>query len=293
MPNSPQRRSSIRPPNTARVESASEPFETAEPPIAAELGIATDGPPPARTRLVGFVKWVQVLQDRLDALQTGRGVFLQSIGIPAITGRTLKDIVEKDKSRFLEWMPTGAKLSKPSVREFERDRLREKLKADTYEAAVARDALAEADVEIDILTRQIEILEKRCSGFVKVALIEHAIAAGADYVDAIKALDEKLAVLLGLASIAGAVGDLYLEGGNGRFYRNVAATAEFQVNLPRFGLCSVPDGFDAVTGQPGLGKGRPEVAVSGADVERAAAPWKALLALWTSGWRLDSTTGAS
>jgi hypothetical protein len=267
-----------------RIDAATEPYETMEPPEAAELAIEVDNLPPMRARLVRFAAWVSGLQKRLSDLEQGRGAFLKSIGVPTLTEKAIDDLIAKDKTRFLQWLQEGARLAKPVARAFEREQLQEKLKADTHECEVARSALAQAEDEIEVLHRQIATLEKRRAKFVNAALIEHANTVGAEYVAAIAVLTDKLASLLGLASVAGWAGGVE---GDERFYRTFATDVSFEaVALPRFGLSTVPGSFDA-TNHVWSGTGRPAIEVPRDRVRESAKPWKQLADLWTKDARAE------
>jgi hypothetical protein len=208
-----------------------------------------------------------------------------------VTAEGLEKLEAADKSGLMAWLRSGATISKPVVRTFEREKLQAKLKVDTYEGRIAATALTEAERQIDVLNRQIAILEERRPHFVKLAMIERATSDGEAYMLAIRALEDRLAVLLGLGSVAGAVGENWEteQAGEQKFFRSYGSDASFQTNLPYFGLSTVAGSFGATDAKWG-GNGRPQVNVDRDRVEAGAKPWKDLLALWSMDPRAEPPT---
>jgi hypothetical protein len=264
----------------ARITAAADAYETLEPPTAEELAIKVGDLPPARQTLARVVAWIASLEKQLADTEHGRDAFLTSIGAPVVTAASLEELERSDRSGFMGWLRSGAKLAKPEIRSFEREKLQEKLKSDTYEGKIAADALTAAEDEIDTLRAQIAILVRRRDGFAKRALIEHARAAAAQYIAAARALEEKLAPLMGLASIAGGTDEHGFNAGDPKFRPFHGDAPTFQTALPSFGIAPIPGKWDAVSGKWG-GRGKCEIEVDAKRVEVAAAPWKALLKLWS------------
>ena len=164
----------------------------------------------------------------------------------------------------------------------EREQLQIKLAADTHEAEVARDAIAQADWQIELLTKQLEILATRHKSFVLDAILEYAGAeAGRAYTKAIADLEAKLAELLGLAHVAR---------GHGGFFQSYQAEIGVDIPFPKFRLPGVPGYLgetmrldDALL---------PGVRVTAERAKAAAVPWDNLLQTWLADPRAEPSKGA-
>jgi hypothetical protein len=272
----------------ARIEAAAQQKAALDPPLAADLGVKTKGMLPKREAAIRLHTWIETLRRQLADLQTGREALLGKLGLPAVSEKALEVLEAEDKSGLLNWMRNGAKLAMPKLaRQFEHEKLKEKLAAESYEADVAKSALAQIEEEADILTRQIELLERRRETAVLMAMVEHATPLGGEYVAAARNLEDKLAPLLGLGTVAGAVGDTYGDEGVVRkFYANGSRDATFHARLPTFGLSTIPGQWAADTGQwsgpghPGGSAKSPEIKIDAARVRKEEAPWRDLKALW-------------
>jgi hypothetical protein len=185
--------------------------------------------------------------------------------VPAQTEEKLKALISEDKSRLLAWMTGGAAADlRPKAREFERAELARRLSEDTHEAEVTRDAIADAEAEIERLGRQLSVLEKRHAEFVHAVIIEEAEAIGAEYAGLAVQLQDRLAALFGLAEAVGVRAGL----------RDAHATNTAAIALPRFELRSVPGNRRGATVVPHSPTG-PRIEVSAARAEAEAQPWLA------------------
>jgi hypothetical protein len=250
----------------ARLQDAAAMVEDCEPPDDAELKAETSSLPPQRGRLVPFCAWRASLAKRLADLESGRTNFLEQIGAPAVTQAQLDELVAADRSNFLGWLRSGGDaLAKPMIREFEHARLRERLAGDTLTAQIAREALGQAEEEIDALQAQIAALDRRHKSFVHDVAIEEAEAVGARYTQQARELEATLSKLLGLAANVGTRGDYH------RTYKTSLAT---EVDLPFFNL-------DAIRGAPRNihRHGRPlhQIAVSSEQVTAEATVWQKMI----------------
>jgi hypothetical protein len=71
-------------------------------------------------------------------------------------------------------MRAGGDFARPKLRNVERAQLEAKLPADRHEAEMAQSALADAEREIEVLTKQIEVLAGRRQRFAYDAVLEYA-----------------------------------------------------------------------------------------------------------------------
>jgi hypothetical protein len=263
---------------SGRIWALVEPFETAEPPTSADLGIKDDLPP-ARQLVARFIGWIALLEKQRSDLQRGRGALLSRLGVPAETEQQLVEMEAEDRTGLMAWLRSGAKQALPKLaREFEHQQLAAKLTSDTYQAGIARDALTQAEEQIDMLAGQLTVLQQRKAAAAKLTLIEHANSAGARYAASVKATEDALAPLMGLASL--------LEDRD--FY---SADATVRTLLPSFGLSSVPGNVDAVSGQYGPLHGSTRVTVDERRVSKEAEPWRRLLELWLTDPRAKPPAG--
>jgi hypothetical protein len=255
-----------------RVRDAAEVVQDQEPPDAEALGIASKvrSLPPARARLCRFQAWIASLKAELEQAEAGRARFLQQMEVPAVTDASLQALVAEDKQGFVKWLLRGGSVTRQHTREFEHQFLQAKLKVNTYDAQIARDGLPEVEFRIDVLHHQIEILEERHEQFVHTALIEHAQAAAQKYQAAIAALEDAIAPLLGLASVAGGARPLT---SRDAFYFTYAGDLSFKAQVPRFNFGSDPE----AKGPP---PPYPAVNVPLARIADGAVPWRNLAQMW-------------
>jgi hypothetical protein len=249
-------------PDPREPHAAASPWEAAEPPGAEELGVDVAGLPPARARLARFIAWIERTRRELQDMTDGRARLLEEAGVPAVTEKKIRELVDNDTMGLVSWMRAGAKApSEREIRKFERAQLEEKLKGDRHAAEVARAALDAIEVEIEGKRRQLTELEGRREDFAADAVLEHADAVGAAYLLKVDELRDLLGRLNGLAVVLR----------NYRRYRPSGGPAETPIPLPSFGL-------------PSFGAPRPgftlKIDPSAEDMQAAARPWRELLKRW-------------
>lgn len=231
----------------ADIDAAVQPYADGDPPEADGLGIDVTSLPPARAMLARFAAWLNATRAELDQLETGRARLLETLGVPALTAARIKELVESDTTRFLNWMAAGgAGLTIEAARSFERAELDRKLIQGEHQAEIARTALDRAEFKIDVLRKAVAALESRHEGFARDALIEHAAPLIADYEAAAARLSDTLRPLLSLGAVVGA---------RGRF-RDPMAPNTIDLHLP---------GFAGV---------RPAIAIDEADLRKESALWR-------------------
>jgi hypothetical protein len=179
-------------------------------------------------------------------------------------------------------MRQGGAFAAPKLRTNERSQLEARLPDDRHEAEMAKQALADAEREIEVLQKQIEVLAGRRQRFVYDAVLEYAAAegAGAAYQAAVEEVQARLAELLGLAHVLGAHRD---------FFRDWRGEILADVAMPRFNLSGVA-GHIADTIKLGMPTG-PRIVVSAARAQKAAEPWKALRDAWMNNARHQPVNG--
>jgi hypothetical protein len=203
----------------------------AEPPDG--LKVDTRGLLPQHSRLVRFEAWQLDLKTKLEKLQAGRQAYLESLGVPARTEARITEIVEADKTGLLEAMRSGGAFAAPKLRNVERAQLEAKLSSDPHEAELAVSALADAEREIEVLQKQIEVLAGRRQQFVHDALLEYAGAEGVGpgYAAAVEQVQDRMAELLGLAHVVG---------GHRGYFRSHRDEIAADVAMPKFNLPGIP-----------------------------------------------------
>ncbi len=250
-------------------------------PSAAELGIAVDGLPPQRERLVRFTAWQRQAGAALTELEQARVTYLDAMGVPALTEGRLRALIERDKADYLVWIKAGAlKLTPAETQRFERERLEEKLAGDRHHAEIASAALAALEAEIEaarVLTAALPALHR---GYLLDALIEHADAVAAEYLRRAEATREALLPLMALVAIVR----------DRAGYRGAQEGDHCSVALPAFGLPALRDGV-----APGMAMVRPtgyirppHIIITSRAAEDAAAPWRDLMAAWTADPRAET-----
>jgi hypothetical protein len=139
------------------IQAMAEAVMTADPPDG--LNVKTSDLPSARAMLARIGAWIALLKLERDDLIRGRVALMDKLGVPAMTEAAIAELETADKSGLLQWVRTGARSVLPSLaRERERELLREKLAADSYEAEVAKATLETAEEQIDVLEAQIRLL---------------------------------------------------------------------------------------------------------------------------------------
>lgn len=237
-----------------------------DPPPADQLGVDINGASDRKGLLIRFVAWLAATRKQLADLERGREAYLLKLGIPALTRAEIERVVSQDKHGLLAFMRSrGEAMTDPQIRAFEKQRLDAKLEGDTYEATLAREALAEADAEVVTLQAAVKVLEDRHRHFVHLALIDEAEDLGRVYADQITALRDTLCRLLGLGVLVRNTVGL----------RGNYAPDETDISLPFFALKSVP-GYQGAT-IPAANIGRrdwPKIAVTKEQAVAAADVWK-------------------
>lgn len=255
----------------ARLTAAAQAVLDTEPPD--DLKVDVRGLLPQRARLVRFEAWQADLKAKLDALRAGRERYLELLGVAVRTEAKIAEIVEADRTGLLDAMRAGGAFSPPKLRAHERAQLEAKLPADRHEAELAVAAVADAEREIAVLQKQIEVLAGRRQRFVYDALLEYAGAEGVGpaYAAAVEQVQDRMAELLGLAHVVG---------GHGGYFRSHRDEIAADVAMPKFNLPGIP-GYVGETIKLGQPTG-PRIAVTAARARKAAEPWAVLAKPWMS-----------
>lgn len=236
---------------------------TGEPPAAETLGLDVADLPPARARLMRYRAWRQRLAEELEGLEAARARFLESRGVAAVTEAKIRALIDSDTLGLVGWMRSGAAaLTPPQIRQFERAQLEEKLGLDHHAAEVARGALDTIEGEIAEKRSALASLEARQESFLADAVAEAADEVAARYLGHLQALSDCLRQLYGAS--------FYLAG-KATAWRPAVTPVGYQWALPGFNLPSFR--------RKKLG---PVIRLMGErpDLQRAAAPWRALAAAW-------------
>jgi hypothetical protein len=217
-----------------------------DPPAAAQLGVSIDGLAPARAMLVRFHAWLGQTRDQLAKLEAAREKFLDQIGAPKVTESELVRVEAEDRSGLLAWLRKGAeKADRPTIDEFRRQAVQTKLAEQTYQAQVARDALAALESEIAVLRRGVEELDKRHSRFAAPVLVEEAASTVAEYAATAERLRSLVTDLAGLVRVAPHQG-----------LNRGLPIKQIDIQVPTFGAV------------------KPRILVEDAEIARAAEPWR-------------------
>ena len=180
----------------ATVETAALAIADGNPPAADPSDL-----PPARAKLKQHLAWIADLRDQASRLEDGRAEHLHQIGVPDVRRKEIEDLRKDDQRKLLSWMKAGGKkLDQPTLREFEKEEIEKKLTADTYAASAAKEALAAAETEVEVLRRAATILDGRTDALVHDALIEQATPLGSELMQAVAIVNDTYAKLLGLCA---------------------------------------------------------------------------------------------
>jgi len=230
-------------------------YLTGEPPD--DMNVDTAGLPPQRARLARYQAWVARTKAELDALETGRARFLESVGAPAVTEEKIAALIESDRLGLVSWMRSGAAGITPAqIRSFERQKLEEALDGDRHASEVAKAALDDVEREIRERRQQAEALEQRRDAFANDAVIEVVEAIGAQYRRQAEEMHETLTQLLGANAAIGTLG--YME----------SLPKGVKVRLPTFKLSSLGAWRDF------------GIEVDRREIQIASGPWRQLARLW-------------
>jgi hypothetical protein len=212
---------------------------------------------PKRAELGRFLEWRRRTANEIEALEEAHHRAIEALGGEATTKKKIDALIEADVNEVLRFALDGQQITAKKLRAFERKQLEQKLKNDRHAAQVASKTLGQIEHQINVKKIGLDFLDNRTERFVKSAIVEAARESdlGERYLQKIGELREVWLQLVGLRRVVGEHDGF----ARGPMYGGLPK----QIEIPRFGL-------------PALAGKELEISVSQHDLEKGAAPWRAL-----------------
>jgi hypothetical protein len=142
----------------------------------AELGVNVAGLPPARSRLVVGLKWLEIEQSKIPGLEQRRDAFLLALGAPDRTRHELAQVETAVGDAVRAFYASGSRPdSPPDLKKAEIERL---AREDDLVAAISGGLLDNAEIEIEGQQRIVAELEKRRAVWISYAVEEVGLPVG-------------------------------------------------------------------------------------------------------------------